>query len=342
MKKIIIIIFLILIIFFFLFFIFKQKINNAQEKEIASIIQMNNAITRLQKIEEEEKNKKEELSLLFVGDIMLSRDIAKKIQINGDQKFPFLSVAEKLSGADIAVGNLEGPISSRGRNQGSKYSFRANPEVIEGIQYAGFDLFSLANNHIFDWGRDALEDTMLILSSSSINFSGVGKNYEDANRVTVIKKKGYLVGFLSFTNLYPKTLFATDKKSGISEYDEKKILERIIAIRKEVDVVVVLLHWGNEYETNSNNTQKKFARELIDVGADMVVGHHPHVAQEVEKYKNGIIAYSLGNFVFDQGFSKETMNGLALDVKCIEAHTCSAKPIEVLINNDFQPTFSGL
>lgn len=342
MKKIIIFVFTSLFLFSFLYIFFQRKINSAREKEIASIVQMNDVTTQLQKIEEQKRKKKEELSLFFVGDVMLSRDIARKIQINGDQKFPFLSVAEHLSSADIAVGNLEGPISSRGKNQGSIYSFRANPEVLEGIQYAGFDLFSLANNHIFDWGRDAIKDTMSILSSSSIYFSGVGKNYEEANTPTVINKNGYSVAFLSLTNLYPKTLFATKDALGISEYDEVKILERIITMRKENDVVVILLHWGDEYKTNSNDAQKKFGRELIDAGADIVVGHHPHVAQEIEKYKNGIIAYSLGNFVFDQGFSKETMKGLALDVRCTEIHTCSARPIEVLINSDFQPTFSGL
>lgn len=341
MKKIIIFVLISLFVFSFLYIFFQIKIYNAREKEISSIVQMNYVIAKLQKIEEE-KYKKEELSLLFVGDVMLSRGIEKKIQKNGDQKFPFLYVAERLSSVDIAVANLEGPISSRGKNQGSIYSFRANPEVIEGIQYAGFDLFSLANNHILDWGREALEDTMSILSSSGIYFSGAGKNYEEANKLTIINRKGYLIGFLSFTNLYPKTLFATDEKPGISEYDEKKILERVAFAQNDVDIVVILLHWGNEYETNSSISQKKFGRELIDAGADIVVGHHPHVVQEIEKYKNGIIAYSLGNFVFDQGFSKETMKGLALDVRCSDIHKCFAMPIEVLINGDFQPTFSEL
>ncbi|MFA5870879.1 MAG: CapA family protein [Candidatus Paceibacterota bacterium] len=342
MKNFVFLFCFLFLLLFVPFFLFQKKLDTAREREEFSIVQMNEVSRQLRIAEEEKKNKKMVISLMFVGDVMLSRSVEKKIQENNDQKFPFLSVAERLTSADIAIGNLEGPISLRGKNQGSIYSFRANPKVIGGIQYAGLDLFSLANNHIFDWGRDALEDTMSILSNSNIHFAGVGRNYNEANTPTVILKKGYKVGFLSFTNLYPRTLFATDDDLGISEYDEKKILEHVAEMRKENDVAVVLLHWGNEYEVNSNGNQKKFARELIDAGADIVVGHHPHVAQEIENYKNGIIAYSLGNFVFDQNFSKETMSGLMLDVTCTEKHTCNAKPVTVLINSDFQPSFLEL
>jgi len=321
-------------------FLFQKKLDSALKEEIFSVIQMNNVFRQLRVTKE--KRKKEIISLMFVGDVMLSRDIEKKIKENNDQKFPFLFVAEKLNVADITIGNLEGPISARGKNQGSIYSFRANPKVIEGIQYAGFDLFSLANNHIFDWGRDALEDTMSIFASSSIHFVGAGKNKEEANLPVVFNKKGYKVAFLSFTNLYPKTLFATNDKWGISEYDEEKILERVTMIKNENDIVVILLHWGDEYETSANNYQRTFGHALVDAGADIVIGHHPHVVQEIENYNNGIIAYSLGNFVFDQPFSKETMNGLMLDVVCSDKHVCSAQPFNVLINNDFQPTLLEL
>lgn len=320
-----------------------KSFERKQEENIARGIRLNQEIAKnFKKREEDLKKQKKPLTMIFVGDIMLSRSVEKKMNENVDVRFPFLSVADRLSKADIAIGNLEGPISSRGRNQGSIYSFRAKPAVLDGITYAGFDVFSLANNHIFDWGRDALNDTMQLLTSSSIAYVGVGKNYDDANELKKIERNGYTVGFLSYTKLYPKSLFASSTKAGISEYDEEKIIQRIKDYKSSVDVLVVLFHWGDEYKTHSNADQEKLGRACIDAGADLVVGHHPHVAQEIEKYKEKTIAYSLGNFIFDQPFSEETMNGLALDVVCSNPHECKANPVYVKINKDFQPEFEGL
>ncbi|RJQ28746.1 CapA family protein [Candidatus Parcubacteria bacterium] len=317
--------------------------------EHARYILRQKALSGLQTNEEIRKNyekqreKRKPLSLLFVGDIMLSRAIDKKIIEHADDaRFPFLLSSEKITQADIAMGNLEGPISENGSNQGSIYSFRARPMVVGGLQYAGFDIVTLANNHMFDWGRRALLDTMHILTNANILYTGAGKDYVDANELKIIRKNGFVAGFLAYTNLYPPSLFATQDKAGISEYNEEYIKKYIHQQKNSVDLLIVSLHWGEEYKTNSTDEQKRIAREFIDAGADIIIGHHPHVPQEIEEYKGKWIAYSLGNFVFDQYFSKETMSGLALDVTCTKAHTCSAQPIHVELNKDFQPAFVGL
>lgn len=287
------------------------------------------------------------LSLLFVGDIMLSRSVGSQMQKRDDYLFPFRLCADTLKSADITFGNLEGPISSRGKNQGSKYSFRADPRVVEGLTYAGFDALSLVNNHIWDWGSDALVDTISILKENKISPVGAGENFDTANRLWVQEVGGTKVGFLAYTNLYPKNLQATQTSPGISMFDMPNILKLVEKIRerREVNVLVVSLHWGREYETEAGQQQKEIARQLIDAGVDIVVGHHPHVAQEMEEYtsvqsgRRGVIFYSLGNFVFDQNFSEETMRGLAGEVVVSRSGVESVTTHNVSINSLFQPVF---
>lgn len=286
-------------------------------------------------------NQRQLATLIFVGDIMLSRAVGRQMEKYNNYTFPFQLSADFLKGADITFGNLEGPISARGENQGSIYSFRAHPEVVEGLIYAGFDVLSLANNHIWDWGREALFDTLTILKDNRIIPVGAGENFDEANSLKVVSLDAdrLKIGFLAYTNLYPKSLEAKENQVGISRFDIERILKLVAAIKekREADILVVSLHWGNEYEKNASQWQKKLAHQLIDAGADIIVGHHPHVVQEIERYKKGIIFYSLGNFVFDQNFSKETMEGLAVKVFVSKKGIESEERYKVVINRNFQP-----
>jgi len=285
---------------------------------------------------------KKEYAMLFVGDIMLSRSVAKKIYETNNTLFPFLLSADFLRSADITFGNLEGPMSSRGENQGSIYSFRADPSAVKGLVFAGFDILSLANNHIFDWGSVALNDTINLLKSNGIAPIGAGKNYTDANSPTFFYLGNTKVAFLAYTNLYPETLKADENTSGISDFDESRMERTARDVKQKADIVVVSFHWGDEYETRSNSKQQIMARKLIDSGADIVIGHHPHVTQEIEKYGNGWIAYSLGNFVFDQNFSEETMKSIAARATVQNKKITNFKSIPIQINSDFQPYSVGL
>lgn len=279
------------------------------------------------------------ITLFFVGDIMLNRGVEWTINKYGkkDWKFPFLKVAEDLEKADILFGNLESPISDKGRKVGSIYSFRVNPKAIEGLNYAGFDILSVANNHIFDYGRTAMEDTFLRLKQAGIDYVGGGFNEKEAHSPIIKEIKGTKIAFLAYTNLGSKNWEATGKRSGISWLTEERLVEDIKKTKKKSDIVVVSMHFGQEYQTKANSSQKLFARTAIDAGADLVVGHHPHVVQETEEYKGKYIAYSLGNFVFDQGFSEKTMQGLILKVLIEGDKIKEVIPIEIKINKFFQP-----
>lgn len=284
--------------------------------------------------------RKDEVKVVFVGDIMLDRGVKFHIERGGhDYKFPFLEVADRLNDADVVFGNLEGPVSDKGRDVGGLYSFRFDPRVVEGLNFAGFDVVSIANNHIWDWGRDALVDTVSILESGGIVAVGAGKDEERANKPAIIEVNGINLGFLAYITLYPEGLIARGDNPGVSNPDPENIILAVKNLREKVDVVIVSMHWGEEYQTRSNANQRELGRKIIDAGADLVIGHHPHVSQEVERYKDGWIVYSLGNFVFDQGFSEETMKGLVVEAMVRGGKVKNLNLYETKLNNYFQPFF---
>ena len=281
-----------------------------------------------------------EITLFLVGDIMLNRGVEYyvKKEGKGDWRFPFLKIAKDFQRADIAFGNLEGPISDKGQRVGSRYSFRASPKVVEGLKYAGFDILSLANNHAFDYGRKALEQTMEILEENNIDYVGAGFNFQEAFWPKILEVKGTKIAFLAFTNLGSPNWTATDAKPGIAWIGNVEEAEESVKEAKtKADIVIVSLHSGEEYSKNPTPFQKDFAKIAIDTGADLIVGHHSHVVQPIEKYKGSWIAYSLGNFIFDQSFSQETMKGLILKVIIANKKIKEILPIEIKINRFFQP-----
>jgi len=279
--------------------------------------------------------------IIFAGDIMLSRQIGRIMERQGDYNFPFELVAEKVRSADIAFGNLENPVSDRGTNVGSIYSFRADPQSLSGLKWAGFDVVSLANNHILDWGRDAFSDTLRHLSEAGIKGVGIGENYGDAHKPARIKASRQ--GFCLFAySEFASKAYIGDVSQTVANIDKNQIFTDIdIAKGNNCDVVVVSLHWGNEYEIVPMEWQKELAHTLIDNGALLVIGHHPHVVQPVERYKDGIIAYSLGNFIFDQNFSEDTGKGIVLEVVIDDSKIKEVEEIKIKFNNKFQPYIVG-
>lgn len=278
-----------------------------------------------------------DVELLFVGDIMLSRMIGDAMARKNDWKYHFAETADLLREADLTIGNLEGPISSRGVDSGSMYSFRADPRSIEGILYAGLDVFSIANNHILDWGRDALTDTITILNKESVVTVGAGRDYAEANAPYIKEVRGMKIAFFGYTDLYPRSLWATEDRGGVSTPMLENIKRSIAAVRSDVDLVILLWHWGDEYKTKAREKERVLAYTLIDAGADVIIGHHPHAVQEVEEYNGGLIAYSLGNFIFDQNFSEATKQGLALKVVARNGRIFSTEQIGIGFTSDFRP-----
>lgn len=253
--------------------------------------------------------------LLFTGDIMLSRSVGAKMAAKGDYGYPARKVEDFFRNADIVAVNLEGPMSDEGVRSGSEYSFRADPRAVETLKLLNASVVSLANNHMWDYGRAAMMDTIEILSENNIVSAGAGGNARVANAPAIRETKGMKFHFFAYTNLYPKSLEAGENSPGVSSFVPEKAYGEIQAIKSAdpKNIVIVLFHWGEEYEPHPNAFQRDTAHALVDAGADMVIGHHPHVAQDAEEYKGKHIFYSLGNFIFDQYFSEETMRGLVVE-----------------------------
>jgi hypothetical protein len=278
--------------------------------------------------------------LSFVGDIMLDRGVKFKVnRAGGDYRF-LLEHTDFLKVPDVMFGNLEGPVSSRGANVGSIYSFRFDPIIFSVLKDAGFDALSMANNHIGDWGRLALEDTLTLGKEHGFDMIGGGLTYEDALRPRIYNVHGIKVGYLGFSDFGPPSVIVTASgtRSGVLSASDPLLQAIIRDASEQTDILVVSLHFGDEYQPRSNDRQKRMARQAIDAGADIIAGHHPHVAQEIEEYQGGLIAYSLGNFIFDQNFSEETMRGLKLDVMVDKDGIKSYSTSTVQMNTDYQPT----
>ncbi|MFA4999037.1 MAG: CapA family protein [Candidatus Paceibacterota bacterium] len=279
------------------------------------------------------------LTLLFTGDIMLDRGVEYYIEKEGkgDYKFPFLKIADYLQKADILVGNLEGPISDKGVKAGSIYSFRMNPKAIEGLTYAGFDILSLANNHMFDYTKEALTDTLSRLKEAKIDYIGGGSNQEEAYSPLIKELNGTKIAFLAYTNLGSPNWAVGTTTSGISWLSEENLKKGIESAKEKADIIIVSFHIGEEYLAEPDATQKYFSKLAVDYGADFVVSHHPHVVQKQEIYKGKYIFYSLGNFVFDQGFSEKTKEGQILKISIKENKIQEITPINIKMNEFFQP-----
>lgn len=274
---------------------------------------------------------------IFVGDIMLSRHIGEMMDKRQDYDFPFATILPDLSGADLVFGNLESPISSGGKSTGSLYSFRADPRSAFGLKDAGFTVLSVANNHAFDYGREAFSDTLVNLKKAGLDYAGGGPDFLTAHAGALTEINGIKTTFLAYTDLLPKSVAATEKRAGIAYLDEIQMVKDIKAAKEKSDLVIVSFHWGREYETASNERQKKIAAEAVKAGASLIVGHHPHVAQEIAEIQGAAVAYSLGNFVFDQNFSPETKNGLMLEVNIRDKKILSVRPQTIRFNRYFQP-----
>jgi poly-gamma-glutamate synthesis protein (capsule biosynthesis protein) len=241
--------------------------------------------------------------LYFGGDCTLANNFENYVQDKFE--YPF----EKLkwfSDADISMVNLENPISLRGKIIPKKFNFRMHPKYLKVLQSAGIDIVTCANNHSYDYGKEALFDTMHYLDSAGIKYIGIGKNLSEARKPVIFNVKNIKIGFLGYHgsgDWYP----VSQKTAGVLPRSEKYIKEDIDFLRKteKVDYVIVNFHWGKEGSHMADGYQQNLGHFTIDAGADIVIGHHPHVLQGIEKYKNGIIVYSLGNFIFGGNSRRE-------------------------------------
>jgi poly-gamma-glutamate capsule biosynthesis protein CapA/YwtB (metallophosphatase superfamily) len=241
--------------------------------------------------------------LYFGGDCTFANHFDNCVQDRFE--YPFQKI-KWFSESDISMVNLENPVSLRGSIIPKKFNFRMNPKYLTVLQNAGVKIVTCANNHSFDFGKVALFDTMNYLDSIGIKYVGIGKNLNDARKPVVFNIKGKKIGFLGYHgggDWYP----ASEKSPGVIPRNEKIIKEDIEYLRniEKVDIVIVNYHWGKEGSHIADGYQVNLGHFTIDAGADVVIGHHPHVLQGVEKYKSGFIVYSLGNFIFGGNSRRE-------------------------------------
>ena len=235
--------------------------------------------------------------LVFVGDIMLDDGPGRLVSRGGD---PLALFAPVLNDADYTIGNLECPIARAGKPLANKlFSFRAHPRVLTVLK-GRFDALAVANNHSGDYGQAAFLETMDRLAGQGIIAFGGGRNLEEAHRPLWIERRGLRIALLAYNEFKPRAFEAGAEWPGIAWSEDSQVVADIRAARTAgADVVIPFMHWGWEREPLPSERQRQLARTMIDAGADLVVGGHPHVTQGVEYYRGKLIVYSLGNFVFD-------------------------------------------
>jgi poly-gamma-glutamate capsule biosynthesis protein CapA/YwtB (metallophosphatase superfamily) len=252
-----------------------------------------------------------------VGDIIPARHVAEAMAKKGTD-FPFKTALPLVSGSDVTVGDLECPLTDRVKPPYSGMTFSAPAKTVQGLELLGLDAVTLANNHSTDFGRSAFIDTLKVLKANGIPYAGGGYNFSEAHQPAIVESNGMKFAFLSYNSI-DGSLDATSSDAGVTwirmppfhtdNPSDVKMVEGDIARAKQVaDFVIPFFHWSEEYKYYPNPSMVLLAHAALDAGADMVIGQHPHSVQSIEWYKGKFIAYSLGNFIFDQ--RRLEMNGV--------------------------------
>jgi poly-gamma-glutamate capsule biosynthesis protein CapA/YwtB (metallophosphatase superfamily) len=255
------------------------------------------------------------LTVAASGDVLGDRGVGLFIDKKGAAPL-FANVRPLFEQASLAFVNLEGPISDKGtRADWKEYTFRDRVQLADGLLASGIDVVSMANNHAMDYGSKALLDTFARLKKAGVRWAGAGENAAAAAAPSLLITPAGMVAVLAFTDIIPGGFAAGPDSPGLNPTtpDRKAMIAAVTKAAKKAKFVVVSFHWGDEYTTRPNATQKELAHAVIDAGADLVLGHHPHVLQGFEVYKDRLIAYSLGDFVWDH-YSQETGETVVVQV----------------------------
>ena len=289
------------------------------------------------------------VTMSLVGDLMLGRRVGTSIR--NDPAAPLRPTAGRLAGADLTIGTFESTLSRFGPPTQND-AFSADPEVLAGLELAGFDLLSLANNHVGDFGARSLVDTVRRLQRAGFATVGAGADAAEARKPVVLEANGLRIGVLAFNSIgeTPRarpnrpgavTLAMQPRLGNLDRDDLAAMTGAIRDLGETADAVLVLPHWGEQYTPVAVRDQRRVARALVDAGADLVIGSHPHVVQGVDAAGSSFIAYSLGNYVFDMDFSIPTQQGVILEVTLWGgpggAKVMAAEAVPYRIDDDFAP-----
>jgi len=265
---------------------------------------------------------------IIPGDHPLYFGVGTKSLINKNKKFIFEFVGKFLSKSEIVFGNLETIISDT--NISHKYKnliMRGNPNFIQQIKGAHFNILNIANNHIQQHGLKPMTETIDILKKNNIKIIGM-----DKLQPQIIVCENIKFGFLGYS-LHQEQF---GNKTFYSYGNKKKFLSDVTKLKPQIDYLIISLHWGNEYIEIPSKNQIELAHQLIDSGVNVILGHHPHVLQPIEKYHHGIIAYSLGNFVSDM-CQEKTKQSIILNILFNKKKDIEFEVIPIYINKNYQP-----
>ena len=265
-----------------------------------------------------EENINKEVSIILAGDTMLGRTVQIKSRELNNFNYPFEKVAGTLKEANLVFINLENSINEECPSVSEGYLLCAKPEAAKGLAFAGIDIVNLANNHTGAFGKKGIDATRDALRKEGIEATGIG-----GLLVKEVKKTKF--GFLGFD--------FTSKLPGVGDY------ELITFSKSEVDILIVGVHWGTEYMSEPNKDQKIWAVKMVEAGADVIVGHHPHWVQTVEFINGKPVYYSLGNFVFDQMWSEETKKGMVVRLTFKDAKLVKEERLPIYMSSWAQPEF---
>lgn len=293
--------------------------------EVAEVVIPTAEVTR--SVEPSATAESKEVVIVATGDVMLGRAV-NVVMLEEGYTWPFEQTRELLTGGDITLINLESPFIDPCPKRYGGMTFCAPKEAVEGLVYAGVDVANIANNHILDYGyMGSSEYTAKILEEAGIKWS-------NEDHLAIVEREGLKFGFLGI-NLIRQS-------EAMTILSEEEMGRRIALADLEVDVLVVSYHFGEEYENFVNDYQRFLAYMAVDMGADLVIGTHPHVTLPVEVYKEKVIAYSLGNFVFDQMWSEETMLGQVGKFVFLDGVLIRHEMIDVRIYDYGQPRVISL
>lgn len=292
-------------------------------------------------------------TVTVVGDVMLGRAVAARAEQLGDPGHALRPMRRRLAGADLTVGNLENTLSRAGAPTQGGDSFAAPPAVAGALRAAGFDVLGLANNHLGDFGPQALVETVRRLRGAGLETFGAGRDAAQAWQPVVVERNGVRFGLIGFNAIGETPEVGRDSPGAVSvsmpprtgPLDAAELARFLRAVRRldrAVDVTLVLPHWGTQYTQRPEPIQRRVARALVAAGADVVVGGHPHWVQGASLLDrpgggDALVVHSLGNFVFDMDFMEQTQEGLLLELVFWDDELKAAELVPYRIGADFAP-----